>query len=78
MTCWNYCIKRAFSEQLDVAYVYPTSEMAKNNLWEAKTNDGIRFTDFIPREIRKDAGKPNEGLNDTYKQVELINGALSG
>lgn len=76
ITCWNYAIKRAYEEVMDVTYVYPTSEMAKNNLWEAKTNDGFLFTDFIPPAIRKRRGKADDGLNDTYKQVELTNGSI--
>jgi phage terminase large subunit len=76
VTCWNYAIKRAAQEPLDVTYVFPTSEMGKNNLWEAKTNDGFMFTDFIPMELRKRNSRTDDGLNDSFKQVTLINNSI--
>lgn len=76
LTCWNYAIRTASQERMDVTYVYPTSDMGKKNLWKAKTNDGIKFTDFIPMEIRKRRNKNDDGLNDTDRSVELINGSI--
>jgi phage terminase large subunit len=76
ITCWNYAIKAAALTRMDVTYVYPTSEMGKNNLWEAKTNDGFMFTDFIPLPLRQRAGPNDDGLNNTFKQVTLFNGSI--
>lgn len=76
ITCWNYAIKAAARQTIDVTYVYPTSEMGKNNLWEAKTNDGFMFTDFIPMELRQRNGPNDDGLNNTFKQVKLFNNSI--
>lgn len=76
ITCWNFAVREAAKQVMDVTYVYPTSEMGKNNLWEAKTNDGFPFTDFCPLQLRKRVGRTDDGLNDTYKQIELINGSI--
>lgn len=76
LTCWNYAIKTAALQPMDVTYVYPTADMAKNNLWEAKTNDGVPFLDYVPLEIRKRQNKTDDGLNNTSKQVTLWNGSI--
>lgn len=75
LACWNYAIKRAALQKMDVVYIYPTSEMAKDNLWEAKTNDGREFMDFIPMELRARNTITDDGLNNTFKQVTFINGS---
>lgn len=76
ITCWNYAIRAAAMEVMDVTYIYPTAEMGKNNLWEAKTNDGFLFTDFCPLELRKRTGVKDDGLNDTFKQIEIVNNSI--
>lgn len=76
LTCWNYAIKTAYTEPMDVTYVFPTSEMGKNNLWQAKTNDGIPFLDFVPKEIRRHESSNDDGLNDTNKEVYLKNNSI--
>jgi len=75
LTCWNYAIKRAMQERISIVYIYPTHEMARDNLWEAKTNDGMDFLDFVPMEIRERRNKADEGINNTLKQVNFINGS---
>lgn len=55
-------------------YVFPTNDMARDNLWESYTNDGLRFTDFVPLELRVRKNKGDDGLNDSLKRIELITG----
>lgn len=76
LTCWNYAIDQASRQPMDVTYIYPTSEMGKNNLWEAKTNDGMLFTDYIPMALRQRRNTADDGLNDTDKSVTLLNGSI--
>lgn len=76
LNCWNYAIDRASREPLDVTYVFPTKDMGKKNLWKAKTNDGRKFTDYIPMAIRQLRNSTDDGLNDTDHSVELINGSI--
>lgn len=75
LTCWNYAIKRAMQERMSIVYIYPTHEMGMDNLWEAKTNDGRDFLDYIPMEVRMRRTKTDEGTNNTRKQVRFINGS---
>ena len=75
LNCWNYAIKEAMKQVMDITYVYPTSEMGKDNLWEAKTNEGREFMDFIPMEIRQRSNITDDGLNNTFKQVSFVNGS---
>lgn len=74
MTCWNAAIERTAEEPMTCKYAFPTSDMARDNLWESYTNDGLRFTDFVPDELRMKAHKGDDGLNDTLKRIELITG----
>ncbi len=60
---------------MGIVYVYPTHEMGRDNLWDAKTNDGRDFMDYIPMEIREKRTKSDEGINNTLKRVNLINGS---
>lgn len=75
LACWNYVIKRAMEEPMGIVYIYPTHEMARDNLWEAKTNDGRDFLDYIPMEVREKRNKSDEGINNTLKQVNFVNGS---
>lgn len=74
MTCWNAAIERTSEEPMTCNYAFPTNDMARANLWEAYTNDGLRFTDFIPMDIRVRRNKTDDGLNDSLKRIELLTG----
>src|SRR3990167_9472071 len=52
ITCWNASIERTAEETMTCKYGFPTNDMARANLWEAYTNDGLRFTDFVPKALR--------------------------
>lgn len=74
MTDWNAAIERTAEEPMTTKYAFPTSDMAKDNLWESYTNDGLRFTDFVPMDLRVRRNRTDDGLNDTYKQIDLVSG----
>src|SRR5882762_10031963 len=74
MTCWNAAIERTAEEPMTCKYAFPTGDMARDNLWESYTNDGHRFTDFVPIELRFKRNKGDDGLNDSLKSIELLTG----
>lgn len=67
---WNHMITRAMMRPGMYFYLYPRQNQARKAIWEAMTEDGRRFLDFIPPEIRD--GKPNS----TEMKVHLINGSI--
>lgn len=74
MTDWNAAIERVNEEPMTCKYVFPTNDMARANLWESYTNDGMRFTDFFPLELRARRNKSDDGLNDSLKRIESVLG----
>lgn len=74
MTDWNACIERTAEEPMRATYGFPTNDMARDNLWESYTNDGQRFTDFVPLDLRVRRNKSDDGLNDSLKRIEFITG----
>lgn len=74
LTDWNATIERTAETPMRSTYAFPTSDMARDNLWESYTNDGMRFTDFVPKELRLRKNKTDDGLNDSLKRIELITG----
>lgn len=74
MTDWNAAIERTAEEPMTCKYAFPTNDMARENLWESYTNDGMRFTEFVPLELRVRRNKTDDGLNDSLKRIELITG----
>ena len=55
-------------------YAFPTNDMARDNLWESYTNDNLRFTEFVPKELRVRRNKTDDGLNDSLKRIEFVTG----
>lgn len=74
VTCWNATIDYAAESAMTVKYAFPTGDMARDNLWESYTNDGLRFTDFVPDALRFKRNKGDDGLNDSLKSIELLTG----
>lgn len=74
MTDWNAIIERVAETHASGKYFFPTNDMARDNLWDESTNDGISFTDFIPKEMRIRSTKKDDGLNDSLKRVKFIGG----
>lgn len=74
LTDWNAAIERTAEEPMTCKYAFPTNDMARENLWESITNDGMPFTDFVPMELRVKRNKGDDGLNDSLKRIEFITG----
>jgi phage terminase large subunit len=74
MTCWNMAIERTAEEPMTCKYAFPTNDMARDNLWESYTNDGLRFTDFVPLDLRVHKHENDDGLNESLKRIELLTG----
>lgn len=74
MTDWNAAIERVAEEPMTCKYAFPTGDMARANLWESYTNDGMRFTEFVPVDLRVRRNKTDDGLNDSLKRIEFITG----
>jgi phage terminase large subunit len=74
MTCWNAAIERTAEEPMTCKYAFPTGDMSRDNLWESYTNDGLRFTDFVPTDLRVKRNKGDDGLNDSLKRIEFLTG----
>lgn len=71
---WNMAIECGAEEPMTIKYAFPTSDMARDNLWESYTNDNMRFTDFFPKELRARKHRGDDGLNDSLKRIEYITG----
>lgn len=74
LTDWNAAIERVAEEPMTCKYAFPTNDMARENLWESYTNDGLRFTEFVPKDLRVRKNKGDDGLNDSLKRIEFITG----
>ncbi len=74
MTNWNMAIERQAEDPSTTKYFFPTGDMSRDNLWESYTNDGVRFTDFVPKELRVRRHSNDDGLNDSLKRIEFITG----
>jgi hypothetical protein len=70
VTCWNFLIKEAFKVKGTYLYIMPTFSQCKRNLWDSISSEGVKFLDYIPKEIIQ--GKPNE----SELQIELTNGSI--
>lgn len=71
---WNMAIERTAESPMRTTYAFPTSDMSRDNLWESYTNDGLRFTDFVPMDLRLRKHRNDNGLNDSLKRIEFITG----
>lgn len=69
LNCWNYSVQETHDNKQSTKYGFPTNEMARDNLWQAYTNDGTPFTDFAPKELRLRRNIGDDGLNDTFKEI---------
>jgi hypothetical protein len=74
LTSWNAAIEHGAENVETIKYGFPTGDMARDNLWESVTNNGLAFTDFIPMALRERKHRRDNGLNDSLKRVNFING----
>jgi len=69
IVAWNLCIRQCIKKICVVYYIFPTYTQAKKVIWDSITNDGKRFTDFIPDEIIK-------SKNSQELKITFINGSI--
>ncbi len=70
IACWNHLVFRAAQKTGIYYYLYPRQNQARKAIWEAMTETGKKFLDYIPRELL--AGPPN----NTEMKVTLTNGSI--
>jgi hypothetical protein len=66
--CWNIMISKAIQEKGIYWYILPTREQARKVIWDAITNDGVKFLDCIPKELIAK-------IDQSSKVIYLINGS---
>jgi len=66
---WNIVIREAITRPGVYYVVYPTYAQGKKILWNSVTISGIRFLDYIPRELV-------DGMNSQEMKVTLTNGSV--
>jgi len=67
-TCFNILVSKAIQERCICWYILPTREQARKVIWDAITNDGVKFLDCIPQELI-------HKIDVTTKVIYLINGS---
>lgn len=53
LTMMNYIAKAMYERVGAYYYIFPTYKQAKKVIWNGMTKDGFKFTDYIPKELRK-------------------------
>lgn len=66
---WNFIICKAVERVGIYFYFLPTYTQGKKIIWDGITNDGIKFIEYIPKELIKNQ-------NGQEMKIELINGSL--
>lgn len=51
ITCWQIAIRQCITKICLVHYVLPTFGQARRCIFDAISSDGIKFTDYIPRQL---------------------------
>lgn len=69
IVCWNLIIRAAIRRVAVYFYVFPTYAQAKKVIWDSITNSGMKFLDFIPKELI-------ESMNAQEMKVRLKNGSI--
>jgi len=68
-TFLNLLVKKALERKGSYYYFFPTYKQGKKILWNGMDKSGFKFTDHIPKEIRK-------RTDNTEMLIELINGSI--
>lgn len=66
---WNIVIREAITRPGVYYVVYPTYSQGKKILWSSVTISGIRFLDYIPKQLV-------EGMNSQEMKITLTNGSI--
>jgi hypothetical protein len=70
LTIFNWIIKELNTKIQTCYYILPTYSQAKKIIWEGMTKDGIRFLDFIPKELI--AKKSESELSIRFENGSLL------
>jgi len=69
ITLWNLMIYKAFERKGIYYYMLPTLTQARKIIWDGITNDGMRFIDYVPKEVLFNK-------NNAEMKLELTNGSI--
>jgi len=69
LVAWNMMIWQAIQQVGVYFYCLPTYKQAKLVIWNSITNDGTRFTDYIPPQLIR-------STNSQELKIELTNGSI--
>lgn len=67
--CWNAIIRAAIRKPGVYWYIFPTYSQAKKAIWDSMTIDGMRFLDYIPRELIANT-------NSQEMKIRLVNQSI--
>lgn len=70
LTDFNVEIKEAVKTPQTIVHVFPTLKMGREILWEGMTNEGRRFTDFVPSALL------NKKPNETRMTMDFVSGSI--
>lgn len=69
LACFNFLIKEAYRVKDNYWYMLPEYSQARKAIWEGKTDSGMGYLDFIPKEILKK-------IDNHEMKIELKNGSI--
>ena len=69
ITAWNIAIRQCLRKTCLVYYCLPTFSQAKRTVWDAISIDGIKFIDFIPKEVI-------DSINSQEMKIRFKNNSL--
>lgn len=69
IACWNMCIRQALTRIGIYWYILPTYAQGKKVIFDGMTNDGMRFIDYIPKEVI-------DSINSQEMKIRFKNGSL--
>lgn len=69
IACWNMCIRQALTRIGIYWYILPTYAQGKKVIFDGMTNDGMRFIDYIPKEVV-------DSINSQEMKIRFKNGSL--
>lgn len=69
-TCWNLSIREATKRVGTYWYIFPQLKQARDAIWSGMDNDGMKFLEHIPPELR------GREPNNQDMSIELSNGSI--
>jgi len=69
ITAWNLCIRQCLKKICLVYYALPTYSQARKAIFDAISSDGMKFLDFIPRQLV-------ESINVAEMKIRFKNGSI--